>query len=224
MNTVQCEHTTEEDTLDSDLKAAVAQAANMLVTDSDAKTLYAQMQGVMELSAKGIPVQLTGAAATLNALVMLANHSRPAFDGVMELVEHKRGEAGLVPLAEGDPDRRAYMREFMASRRQRLGRLVGLWNQLRSERDKIQGATRLAFEQLHGARWKEEKDRREDAMRDTLGRRLSMEERRAIGNQLWSEVEAELDDLERFVREEVRKPLHQRAPNGFQFRVGVLKR
>lgn len=207
--------------MDVDQKSVVAHAANILVLDSEAKTLYAQMQGVLDLAAKGIPVMLTGRAAELNPLLRLAQTNPAAYEATMELVDHKRLGAGLQPLQEMDIDRRRYMREFMAIRRERLRRLVELWNQLRSEHDRIKGASRLQFEQLHGARWKEEKDRREDELRDHLGRRLTMEERQAVGRKLWDDVERELDELERFVRDEVRKPLNQRAPTGFQFRVGV---
>ena len=45
----------------------------------------------------------------------------------------------------------------------------------------------------------------------------------AIKEQLWADVDAELDELEEFVRKEVRKPLHARAPGGFNFRLKPKK-
>lgn len=208
--------------MDHHNRAALAEAANTLVTDVDAKTLYAQMQGVLEVAAKNIPVQLVGRASVLNPLIALAIGDEAAFRRVMDLVDRKRREAGLDALSEMDIDRRAYMREFMAVRRERLRRLVDLWNQLRSENDKIRGASRLQFEQLHGARWIDEKNRREDALRAKLGRRLTMDERRQVGDSLWADVEEELAALEDFVRQEIRKPLHARSKSGFQFQVGAM--
>lgn len=207
--------------MDSEAKAALAEAANTLVADADAKTLYTQMQGVIEVAARNIPVQLVGRPAVLNALIQLALNDEQAYERVMDLVDRKRAESGLAPLQDMELDRKAYMREFMALRRERLRRLVDLWNELRSENDKIRGASRLQFEQMHGARWKDEKDRREEALRAKLGRRLTAEERKQIAATLWDEVEEELASLQAFVREEVRKPLHQRSKTGFEFRVGV---
>jgi hypothetical protein len=207
--------------MDSQAKQALAEAANTLVADADAKTLYTQMQGVLEVASRNIPVQLVGRPAVLNPLITLALSDEQAYDRVMDLIDRKRRGAGLAPLQELELARKAYMREFMAIRRERLRRLVELWNELRSENDKIRGASRLQFEQLHGARWKDEKDRREEAMRAQLGRRLTAEERRQVSTQLWEEVEEELAALQAFVREEIRKPLHARSRNGFEFKVGV---
>lgn len=210
--------------MDADAKAALAEAANTLVADADAKTLYTQMIGVLEVAQRGIPVQLVGRPAVLNPLIQLAIADEGAYERVLDLIDRKRGEAGLPALQEMDLDRRAYMRDFMAQRRERLRRLVELWNELRSENDKIRGASRLQFEQMHGARWKGEKDRRELALRGELGRRLTAEERRQISTKLWEDVEEELVALQDFVRQEIRKPLHMRSREGFQFKVGVAPR
>jgi signal transduction histidine kinase len=208
--------------MDPRTKAAIADAVNTLVGDIDAKTLYTQMQGVLDLAARGIPVQLVGRPAVLNPLIDLALADEEKYERVMELVDRKRTEASLAPLMDMELDRKAYMREFMAVRRERLRRLVELWNELRSEHDKIRGSTRLDFEQLHAARWKEEKDRRETLLRQKLGRRLTMPERQSISAQLWEEVDAELNQLDAFVRSELRKPLRNRSKDGFKFTVGEL--
>lgn len=208
--------------MDEKTKAAIAEAVNTLVRDVDAKTLFAQMQGTLDLAARGISVRLVGRPAVLNPLIDLALTDEDKYERVMELIDRKRTEAGLPALMDMELDRKAYMREFMAVRRERLRRLVELWNDLRSEHDKIRGSARLDFEQLHAARWKEEKDRREVAERQKLGRRLTMPERQAISTRLWQEVDAELDALQDFVRDEIRKPLHARSKDGFPFRVGQM--
>ena len=207
--------------MDSQAKAALADAANTLVVDADAKTLYTQMLGVLEVARRHIPVQLVGRPAVLNPLIQLALNDEQAFERVLDLIDRKRTDAALTPLQDMELDRKAYMREFMAQRRDRLRRLVELWNDLRSENDKIRGASRLQFEQMHGARWKDEKDRREEELRKQLGRRLTADERKTVASQLWEQVEEELAALEAFVRDEVRKPLHMRSREGFQFIVGV---
>lgn len=207
--------------VDAETKAAIAEAVNTLVTDADAKQLYTYMQGVLELAGRGFPVALVGRPAVLNPLVTLALGDEAAFERVMDLVDRKRTEANRLPLSEMELDRKAYMREFMAIRRERLRRLVELWNELRSEHDKIRGSSRLQFEQLHAARWKDEKDAREIALRNKLGRRLTMDERKQISTQLWEEVDAELDALSKFVRAELRKPLSARSKDGFKFMVGT---
>lgn len=209
--------------MDQETKAALADAASTLVADADAKTLYAQMLGVLEVAARKIPVQLVGRPAVLNPLIELALKDEPAYERVMDLVDRKRKEQGLPALQEMDDGRRGYMREFMAIRRERLRRLVDLWNELRSENERIKGSQRLQFEQMHGARWKDEKDRREEALRAKLGRRLTAEERKSISEKLWEDVEEELQALHAFVRDEIRKPLHMRSREGFQFTVGTRK-
>jgi hypothetical protein len=208
--------------MDAEAKAALANAVNTLVTDVDAKTMYSQMQGVLEVAARNIPVALVGRPAVLNPLISLALNDEAAYERVMDLVDRKRTEAGLPALSEMELDRKAYMREFMAIRRERLRRLVELWNELRSEHDKIRGASRLQFEQLHAARWKDEKDHREISLRGKLGRRLTMDERKQISTQLWEEVDQELASLEEFVRSEIKKPLHSRSKEGFKFLVGSM--
>lgn len=207
--------------MDPDAKAAIADAVNTLIVDVDAKTLFAQMQGVLEVASRNIPVQLVGRPAVLNPLLNLALTDEAAYDRVMDLVDRKRTEANLAPLQEMELDRKAYMREFMAVRRERLRRLVDTVNQLRSEQDKIRGSLRLQLEQAHAARWKDEKDAREQALRRKLGRRLTIDERQAIAAQLWEEVDLELADLEVFVNDELKKPLTARSKTGFPFRVGV---
>lgn len=206
-------------------RLALAEAANTLVADADAKALYAQMRGVLDVVERNIPVRLVGRPAVLNPLLRLAVEDHAAYDRLIELIERKRVGMGLQPLTpEETNDRRAYMREFMAVRRDRLRRLVELWNELRSENDRIRGAQRMQFEQVHGARWKDEKDRREEALRARLGRRLTIEERLGVSAKLWEDVEDELAELQAFVRDEIRKPLHARSSTGFQFKVGAPPR
>lgn len=215
-------------TMTFDNRAALTEAADCLADDVDARQLYAQMSGIIELLERGIPAQLTGRPAILNPLVSLYSQDPQKFDRVIDLINRTRKERDLPTLANGadtdDRDRRAYMREFMAQKREKQAMLMRLWNLLRSEHDKIKGVRRMEFEREHAARWQDEKKRREEAARIRLGRRLSETERKVIATKLWEDVQGELDALEVFVNEEMRKPLHLRSRDGFQFKVGVFKK
>lgn len=209
--------------MDTNEKAALAEAIEALIESTDAKDIYKKMLWVLELSAKGLPVQLTGRPSVLNPLMNLFLTDAPTAERVMELVERKRTELDQPPLDESTFDRNAYMRELMAMRRERLSRLTKLVNELRSDHDKIKGTARLEFEQVHAQRWFAVRNEREDAMRERLGRRLTQDERRGVIQRFWADVDAELASLEEFVRQEVRKPLTARAPNGFVFKLQPTK-
>lgn len=215
-------------------RSALAAGVDALIADPDAEVLHKQMLGIIELLDRGIPARLAGRAAVLNPLVDLYATDPEAFERVIELVNRKRVESGLEELAEpaapaGDDvsegaDRRAYMREFMAQKREKQALLVKLWNELRAEDSRLKGVRRMEFEREHAARWQDEKKRREEAARERLGRRLSEAERKQIATKLWEDVQSELDELGVFVREQIRKPLHMRAAMGFEFKVGKVKR
>ena len=201
----------------------LAEAANALVDDEDAQALFRQFRGVLELKRRSIPVSLTGRPAVLNALLELAIEDESGFERVVDLVERRRMDKGLPRLSSVDEGRQAYMREFMGIKRERQARLIELLNELRSVNDKIKGSVRLELERVHAARWLAEKHSRENAARSRLGRRLSAEERKSIADQLWADVDAELDALEEFVKVQMRLPLHARSSTGFQFKLGVQK-
>lgn len=210
-------------------RRALEEAVEALAQDSDAVDLFKKMNWIIELVDKGVPAQLTGRPAILNPLVQMHAEDPEKFERVLQLVNRTRTKAGLPELvAEGDEqentDRKVYMREFMAKKREKQATLVKLWNELRSENDKIRGTKRMEFERIHAARWQDEKKRREDAARARAGSRISEAERKAIAAKLWEDVQGELDALADFVREEMRKPLHLRSREGFQFKVGVLKK
>ncbi len=208
--------------MNAEKRKALEEAVTALIEDSDAPTIFAALEGVLALVRKGIPVFLTERPAVLNPLVALATDDFPAYERVLDLIERKRSERNLPPLVSEDDARRAYMRDFMAVKRDRQRRLVELWNSLRSEHDRIRGTARMEFERRHAARWIDEKNRRETARRETLGRRLTADERRELTEQLWRDVDYELDSLEEFVRDEMRKPIHARSKSGFTFIVGKI--
>lgn len=209
--------------MNADQKAALLESMECLIEDADAISLFKQMTGVYDLARKGVPVRLVGRPAVLNPLLVLWLEDEPAAHRVIDLINRKRSALDRPPIGDQDFNRRSYMRELMAQKRERGRRLVELVNELRSEDDKLKGAARIEFERIHANRWFEVKKERENALRAARGRRLTMEELDNIKDQLWAEVDTELDELEEFVRIEVRKPLHARAPGGFNFRIKPKK-
>ena len=203
--------------------AALAHAVESLIEDSDAVSMFRQMEGVYDLARKSVPVRLVGRPAVLNPLITLWLEDEGAAHRVFDLVNRKRTALGLPPIGDDDYNRRSYMRELMAQKRERLRTLVALVNQLRPEVDKIKGPARTEFERQHGNRWFEVKTERENAMRERLGRRLNLDEMGEIRTQLWADVDAELEELEEFVRSEIQKPVHARAPGGFKFKLKPKK-
>ena len=194
-------------------------AANALIESPDAFNLFRQLTAVVDVARRDVPVQLIGNAAVLNPLLNLWLEDEDAASRVVQLIVRKREERGLPPVGDADFNRRAYMRELMAQKRERGRRLVTLFNELRSEDDRLVGPARTEFERYHANRWYEVKTAREDALRDALDRRLTADEMRNISSQLWEAVDQELNELEEFVRTELRKSFHQRATNGFKFRL-----
>lgn len=201
----------------------LAEAANQLIDSEDAQDLYKKLRWVYEVASKGLPVRLVGRAAVINPLLVLMLRDKDAGERVLQLVERKREESEL-PSLEGDEgfDRKAYMRELMARKRERQRRLVHLHNQLRSELDKLKGADRIEFERVHANRWLTVRQEREDELRLNSGRRLTEEERKAIIAQLWVDVDAELDAYEKWINEELRKPVLNRTSE-FKFHLQPKK-
>lgn len=205
-------------------KGALLEAVSALIEDSDARQMYTQLSGVLEIKRQQLPVALTGRPAILNPLLDLAIEDPDVYGTVLDLIDAKRALRGLEMLGniEPDADRKAYMREFMATKRERQRRLIELLNELRADIDKIKGTARMELERIHAARWLDEKDKREYAMRKRVGRRLTIAERKSVSTQLWADVDAELDALLEFVRLQLRVPLSQRT-SSFNFRVGKPK-
>lgn len=198
-------------------KAELAEAVTCLIEDADAPAMFRQLTGVYDIARKGVPVRLVGRVSVLNPLLLLWLDDEPAAQRVIDLINRKRRNAGLDPVGDQDFQRRSYMRELMAQKRERGRRLVELVNTLRSDNDRIKGSARIELERQHAARWFAVKQQREEDARARLGRRLSAEELDNIREQLWRDVDAELDALETFAHEQLRKPLHQRRPEGFPF-------
>ncbi len=204
-------------------KEALALAVNTLIEDGDAESMYQAMRGVLAIARRGIPVNLTGRPAVLNPLIALAQSDEEAFDRVIDLCNRKRKERGLTSFAV-DNLKRSYMREYMAERRSRARRMSKLWNNLLPTADQIKGNARLDFEQQESAKWYDEKTRREEELREQLGRRLKRDELQSIAQQLWTDVDEDLDNFEKFVDAELAAPItRRRSPHAFKFQFANRK-
>ena len=198
-------------------KERLVEAANALIELPDAGDLYAALIQTHEHAAKGLPIRLSGHASVLNPLLEFMLEDFDASETIFDLVEKKRSEGGLQPLRPLF-DRKAYMRELMAKRRKRLNHVTELTNALRSEMDKIAGASRARLESAHTQRWTNYRLGLENQKRLSLGRRLTKDERTDIIISAWKTIDAELDAFEHFVKDQLRKPVLDRSE--FVFRLG----
>jgi hypothetical protein len=207
--------------MNAEQKTMLAEAVNTLIDDTDALDLYKKMMGVHELARKGYPVRLAGRCDVLNPMLDLLLVDHDGGEAVLRLIEVKRTARGLPPLEDAEQARRDYMRELMADRRDRLSRLVKLWNMMRPAHEQIRGPARAEFERVHGNRWFAVREEREKALREQLGRRLMAHERAALLTAFWADVNAELDELEVFVRNQMKSGAARNAV--FQFKLQPRK-
>lgn len=195
-------------------------AAKALVLDDDADDLAAQLFGLISVARKGVPVRLTGRPSIMNVLLDLAVADEDGFAAVVDDINEQRAANGLRPLAGTATDRTRYMRELMHERRQRQRRLSKAWNSVLPDSEQVKGQARIEFEAAHAVRWGDEKRAREDALRQQVGRRINIAEKRAIDAQLWRDVDAELDAFEAHVAKLLTKPATQRNIHDYVFTLG----
>lgn len=169
---------------------------NLLVTDPAAPNLYSAMMKVSELPPE-IQVELTGEAASLNALLDLFRRDREAFWSVVDLIDRKREARGWPPLRKKEApkgfDKVEYQRMFMDQKRQRERRAAAIENMLRPERERLIGNPRLEFMRVQSGRWRKLRDSMVNAAREANGGHLSKEATQAILAQFWEKVDRELD-------------------------------
>jgi len=208
--------------MDANEKALLAEAVETLATDDGAERMYKQLLLVYDAASGGLPVRLTGRPSVLNPILELMLEDYDTAGRVLDLIDRKRSQAGREPLDNGGFSRKPYMSKLMADKRARQKRFVIAWNQLRPERDALRGTARMEFERIHAARWMTVKLEREDEARARLGRRLTNEERARMTEQFWADVDAEIDALEDYAQQEMRKPATARGA-GFEFRLKPKK-
>lgn len=189
----------------------VKEAARLLVVAEDAVDLY-EMLAVVIRRVGNLPVKLTGKYAQLNPLLDLYREDREVYDTVVGWVVDKRKQRELEPLRDEKAlNKNEYMREFMFELRARWRKAVEIENMLRSEKDKLKGESRRAFEKKCSKEWAAQRDSLLDAERKRLGvEHLPRETMQQILKHFWEHVDRQLEDMEELTMAELRKPVYQR--------------
>lgn len=198
----------------TDEAAAIAEAASLLVESESAPRMYDSLVAVARLAAHH-PVRMDGELAPLNALVSVFARNPDGFHRLMALIDAKRAAKGrtpMVPTTEKRYDKTEYMRAFMDAKRQRENRAVEAENALRPAADRLIGNARMEFKRVQSAKWNARLQAALDAAREAHGARLPKAVQDKTRDDFWAMIDAELDDLEEYVRTEQLKPAHMRAP------------
>lgn len=190
-------------------RIALLDAVNRLIALPQASEVYSDVLALLP-AAKSLQARFSGDREFLNPLLELGVADREKFDAVVSLIEAKRADTGLPPLA-APPDERfdkaAYMRDFMQQKRERERRAVETENMMRSERNQLRGRARLDFMQAQANKWKKGRDKALEAERKRLQRRLTLDEQKSVITAFWSTVDKELDGLEELARAERNRPV-----------------
>jgi hypothetical protein len=200
-------------------KQELMQLLDKLTTMGDTEQVNKLINAVQQVVDLGVDIELKGENAFLNPLVKLRRYSLPAYAKLMTAVDTDREARGLEPVT-ARRGKSAYLADYMTTKRARERRIVDIWNMQLSEDNKLRGEARKAFCARHAERWLSEKMFRQNQLRTSLGRELTKAEQQVIIKQVDDEIETELDQMEQFMRDEIRKPLSQRNPNGFTFKLG----
>lgn len=188
----------------SENRSSLLEAVNALVAVPSGAETYEAIQSMVDIAGR-LGARFVGEREVYNPLVELALSDIEKYRRVIALVEEKRAVAGLEPLMpaeDGGYDKTEYMRDFMAQKRERERRAAEIENLMRPESSQLRGRSRTEFMQMQSARWKEQRDKLLDAMRQSHGRTLRREEMRAALAQFWARVDKELDGLEELARAE----------------------
>ena len=197
---------------------ALLAAVNTLVLDPSAPAHYAKLHDAITAAKKVRELRLGGELCVLNPLIEVALDDVDKFASVLQLIDAKREERGVIPLDSGisiktlaDRDTyNAYMKDFMAQKRARERRAVEIENMIRGEPDRLRRRSRMDFMQTQSRKWKVELDKLLETARSARGGRVDRETDTLIRDQFWSKLDKELDELEKLAHAERLKPPSQR--------------
>lgn len=196
-------------------KDELLEAVNKLVLDPQASAMFLVLLEALPVACR-LNLRFAGDNSVLNPLLELARDDRPAYDNVMRLVESKRQAQGLEPLDEARTledkyDKVAYMRDFMAQKREREKRAANIENMMRPEDSQLRGRSRMDFMQMQSKRWGKERDAAVSRARTLNGGPLTRAALNDVVKSFWAGVDRELDELEVLARAEQLKPPHLRG-------------
>jgi hypothetical protein len=201
-------------------KAELAGVLEYLVSTDDNERVNEWLNLLEPVIDAGLEITIGGEAQALGPLLRLRKQSIDTYAKLINAVDTDRAAQGREPLGFRR-GKAAYLADFMAEKRKREGRLLAAWNLQFAERDRLRLDARKEFVARHAAVWFAEKQKRMEALRVRLGRTLTRAEQRVVITEVDAEVDDEIDQLEGYVNSEIRKPLAQRNPNGFKFKVGI---
>lgn len=200
--------------MDTDTKDALLEGMNLLIRSPDAHALFDAMQTAAPMIGRYKVLRLSGDAAPLNTLAILKSTHPTKYQAIIDLIERKRSEAGMEPLARPKDDkfdRNEYMQQFMVQKRSRERRAAEIENLLREPRDRLIGRSRLDFMQRKAAEWKAARDTLLAEIKAARGTRLTREDAQQLLLQFWTKVDNQLDALEDAARKELQKPATRRS-------------
>ena len=180
-----------------DNKQLLLDAANVLINDPQASTLYKQLMDVLGLP-DTLPVKLAGDASALNPLLNLGRQNRDKLNRVIDMVELRREARGMEPLrlptAEKKFDKNEYQRKLMADRRVRMVKASDIENLRRPPSSQLIGHSRMEFQRVQQGKWSARLAAR---VTQQLGAGpASKEDRARVSEQFWAEVDQELAEAE----------------------------
>lgn len=199
--------------MDHEKRESLLHAVNFLVSAANGPELYADLQALIPV-ARNLGACFSDERAILNPLVTLGVSNPEQFGRVIDLIEHKRAEAGLEALirpADESFDKTSYMRDFMQEKRSRERKAAEIENMMRKPADQLRGRARLDFMQHQSARWKQQRDDALERARANHGGRLSKDQQQELLEAFWQGIDRELEQLEALARQEMLKPVHLRA-------------
>lgn len=196
-------------------KQLVLEAVNDLIADPDPRPKVEAMDAVYQLSNRH-PVRLAGHLSVLNPLLTIRRADEQAWEGIKRLIDEKRALRGLRPCwSEPEPeaflDRKpAYQRDLMRERRYRMGRASNIENMQRPAHEQLRGDARMDFERMAHNKWAARRDEFLAKAVEAQGSPLTRARAAELRDEFWRMIDAELDEKERLVRQELTKPLSQR--------------
>lgn len=195
-------------------KDDVKELAARLTATEDTAEVHKALDVLCPVVDAGISFSLDGEYAYLEPLLYLRALNMNSYAKVLRAIDDERTSNGLGKLGD-KKGRKPYMAGYMRVKRSRENRLIDAWNMQFSEDRKLSSDTRKEFLRVHSKRWLDAKNAALAKARKDLCRTLTREEMQRILTEYDDRIDAELDEFEQFMRDEIRKPLSQRNPNGF---------
>ena len=140
-----------------------------------------------------LEIQFYGEHSQFNPLLSLMGTNFNSAQKVFDLVDKKREETNLPALTINIPEDSGYLREFLENKRGRLQRMIEITNANRSISEKLRGTARLNFERETAEVWHTQHLERAKELQIQLGRRLTQEEKRAVSEDCWKDIDRTFD-------------------------------